>query len=167
MAGFGDGPPACERLQVRIELALGRRLIRCMADSVVSAVVWGARNVSHTVQYCEECDTAAALAAAGWPRSCSWQRNLADVVAALIDGSSDGHSGSVLYPLKSLKAIMVRCRVDAVLPLEGRSLADVAAALIGGSSDGHSGSALYLLSSLFNHSCMPSVDVQYSDNSSR
>lgn len=59
------------------------------------------------------------------------------------------------------------CRVDAVLPLKGRSLAEVAVALIGGSSDGHSGSALYLLSSLFNHACLPSVDVQYSDNSSR
>ena len=59
------------------------------------------------------------------------------------------------------------CRVDAVLPLEGRSLAEVAAALVGGSSDGHSGSALYLLSSILNHSCTPSVDVQFADNSSR
>jgi hypothetical protein len=62
---------------------------------------------------------------------------------------------------------MSGCRVDAVLPLEGRSLAEVAAALVGGSSDGHSGSAIYLLSSLLNHSCSPSVDVQFADNSSR
>lgn len=54
-----------------------------------------------------------------------------------------------------------------MLPLEGRSLAEVAAALVGGSSDGHSGSALYLLNSMLNHSCEPSVDVQFADNSSR
>jgi hypothetical protein len=54
-----------------------------------------------------------------------------------------------------------------VLPLEGRSLAEVAAALVGGSSDGHSGSAVFLVNSLFNHSCMPSVDVHFADNSSR
>ena len=54
-----------------------------------------------------------------------------------------------------------------MLPLEGRSLAEVAAALVGGSSDGHSGSALFQISSLLNHSCLPSVDVQFADNSSR
>ncbi len=50
---------------------------------------------------------------------------------------------------------------------EGRSLADMAAAIVGGSSDGHSGSAAYLLCSLFNHSCMPNVDVAFPDNSCR
>ena len=64
--------------------------------------------------------------------------------------------------------ILLICRVDCVFPLPaGRSLADMAASIIGGGSEGHSGSALYHLASLFNHSCMPNLDVQFLENNSR
>ena len=64
--------------------------------------------------------------------------------------------------------ILLFCRVDCVFPLPaGQSLADMAASIIGGGSEGHSGSALYHLASLFNHSCMPNLDVQFLENKSR
>lgn len=42
----------------------------------------------------------------------------------------------------------------------------MAAAAVAGSEEGRLGTAIYLLASLFNHSCIPNVDVTYPFNNS-
>ena len=58
-------------------------------------------------------------------------------------------------------------RVDCMLPWgpgSGLSLQSVAAAVVGGDGTGYSGSALYLAGSLFNHSCIPNLDLHFPGN---
>lgn len=66
----------------------------------------------------------------------------------------------------------VCCRVDGIpnpqfsKPGHGLSLADMAAAAVAGSQEGRLGTGIYLLASLFNHSCIPNVDVTFPFNNS-
>lgn len=43
----------------------------------------------------------------------------------------------------------------------------MAAAAVTGSEEGRLGTAVYLLASLFNHSCIPNVDVTFPHNNSK
>ena len=61
------------------------------------------------------------------------------------------------------------CRVDALLPptpsASGATLAGMAAAAVLNSDSARLGTAAYLLASMFNHSCLPNVNVVFPEAS--
>ena len=61
------------------------------------------------------------------------------------------------------------CRVDALLPPTpsegGATLANMAAAAVLNSDSARLGTAVYLLASMFNHSCLPNVNVVFPEAS--
>ena len=61
------------------------------------------------------------------------------------------------------------CRVDALLPPTpsegGATLASMAAAAVLNSDSARLGTAVYLLASMFNHSCLPNVNVVFPEAS--